>query len=126
VNTRIEWLSLVCALALLLFIVELIRKRRLREEYALLWIAATLSIAVMSKARGILHYAAQLAGVYYPPMMLFLAAGFFGMVLAIHYSLVISRLSAENRLLAQDVGLLKLEMDELKRNVALRSRPGLE
>lgn len=122
-NTRIEWLCLVGALSLLLFVVELVRKRRLREEYALLWILAAISMAVMSKARWLLHAAAQLAGVYYPPMMLLLAAGFFGMLLAIHYSLVISRLSAENRLLAQDVGLLKLELDELKRSMSSGAKP---
>lgn len=122
-NTRIEWLCLLTAVGLLAFIVELIRKRRLREEYALLWIAATLCIAVMSKARWLLHWAAQVAGVYYPPMILLLVAGFFGMLLAIHYSLVISRLAAENRLLAQDVGLLRLEVTELKRALEPRGKP---
>jgi hypothetical protein len=112
--TRTEWVCLVGGVALLVLIVELIRKRRLKEEYALLWIAASFSILFLSMERTLLHRVAEIIGVYYPPMVLPLIAGFFGMLLAIHYSLVISRLSGENRLLAQDVALMKLELEELK------------
>lgn len=115
--TRAEGFCLACGVALLVGIVELIRKRRLKEEYALLWIAAAVSVIGMSMTRTLLHRVAQLVGVYYPPTVLALIAGFFGLVLAIHYSLVISRLSGENRLLAQDVALLKLEVEELRRHV---------
>ena len=115
--TRTEILCLCGGVAMLMFIVELIRKRRLREEYALLWIAATLSILVLAIQRKLLWGVAALLGVYYPPMVLPLLAGFFGMLLAIHYSLVISRLSGENRLLAQDVALLRLEVDELRKKL---------
>ena len=112
--TRTEWLCLAGGLALLIGIVELIRKRRLREEYALLWIAASISVVVLALSRPLLWAVAAAVGVYYPPMVLPLIAGFFGMLLAIHFSLVISRLSSENRLLAQDVALMKLELAELK------------
>ena len=112
--TRTEVFCLTGGVFLLVFIVELIRKRRLKEEYALLWIAAAFSVIVLSLARGLLHGVAHAIGVYYPPMVLSLIAGFFGMLLAIHFSLVISRLSGENRLLAQDVALMKLELEELR------------
>jgi hypothetical protein len=112
--TRTEAFCLAGGIGLLMFIVELIRKRRLKEEYALLWIAAAFSVIVLSLARGVLHAVAHAIGVYYPPMVLSLIAGFFGMLLAIHFSLVISRLSGENRLLAQDVALMKLELEELR------------
>lgn len=115
--TRAEVFCLTCGVALLVLIVELIRKRRLKEEYALLWIAAAISVIGMSCTRTLLHRAANLVGIYYPPMVLALVAGFFGMLLAVHYSLVISRLSGENRLLAQDVALLRLELAELRRQV---------
>lgn len=120
--TRTEWFCLLGGVALLLVIVELIRKRRLREEYALLWIAATASVIVLALERTLLHRIAALLGIYYPPMVLPVIAGFFGMLLAIHFSLVISRLASENRLLAQDVALLKLALEELKRQVEPKDR----
>lgn len=113
--TRAELFCLVGGVALLTMIVELIRKRRLKEEYALLWIFAAIAVMVLSFERTILHRSAKLLGIYYPPVLLAIVAGFFGLLLAIHYSLVISRLSGENRVLAQDVALLKLELAELKR-----------
>lgn len=113
--TRAELFCLMGGVGLLVMIVELIRKRRLKEEYALLWIFAALGVMVLSFERRLLHSSAKLLGIYYPPVLLAILAGFFGMLLAIHYSLVISRLSGENRALAQDVALLKHELAELKR-----------
>lgn len=114
-NPRIEWIGLAIGLVCLALIVELIRKRRLREEYALLWIAATLAIIGLSMQREILHKLAELMGVAYPPMVLPMIAGIFGLLLAVHFSLVISRLSGENKTLAQDVALLRLEVAELRK-----------
>ena len=119
--TRAEFFCLLGGVTLLVMIVELIRKRRLKEEYALLWIAAAVSVIGLSLTRTLLHRVALLIGIYYPPMVLALIAGFFGILLAIHYSLVISRLSGENRLLAQDVALMKLELEELRRQVPRRT-----
>lgn len=113
--TRAEEFCLAGGVTLLVLIVELIRKRRLKEEYALLWIGAAFGVMSMSVTRSLLHVTARFLGIYYPPVLYAVVAGFFGLLLAIHYSLVISKLSGENRVLAQDVALLKLELSELKR-----------
>jgi hypothetical protein len=114
-SSRIEWLALACGVVILAVLLELVRRRKLREEYALLWIGASCAIIVVAPQRWLLHELAAAAGVHYPPMVLPLLAGFFGVLLAIHFSLVISRLAAENRILAQDLGLLRLEVAELAR-----------
>jgi hypothetical protein len=122
-KTGIEWLCIFAGVGFLMFLVHLIRERRLREEYALLWLLASASIIGMAMERRILHAVARALGVYYPPIVLAVVAGFFGMLLSIHFSLVISRLSDQNRVLAQEVALLKLELEGLKRQACEAKEP---
>ncbi|MBI4862115.1 MAG: DUF2304 domain-containing protein [Candidatus Riflebacteria bacterium] len=123
-KSRIEWMTLAVGVGVLLFVLELVRKRRLKEEYSLLWIGASLVILGLSLNRPALDWLSRLLGIYYPPMALFVCGAFFALVLAIHFSLVISRLSGESRTLAQEVGLLRLEVRELKERLAGRSGRG--
>lgn len=120
-GSRIEVLAFAVSLATLVLIFELIRKRVLREEYALLWLSAGLFIMVLSLWRGLLDRLASWVGIYYPPAALFVVAGLFGFFLSIHFSLVLSRLSDQTRSLAQEVALLR---DELSRTEGAEGRPG--
>ena len=109
---RVSIVAAVAALVLLFVIFELIRSRRLQERYALLWLltgAVAFVLAVWRQALGILS---ETLGVSYPPSMLFLATGFFVLVLLLHYSTVISRLSDQNRILAQRLALLEGRVGE--------------
>lgn len=112
IRTRIEILALIIGLVVLGGVFELVRRRRLREEYSILWLAASLTIVGLALHRGGLDTLSQLMGIYYPPMVLVVLAGFFGLLLAIHFSLVISRLSSENRTLAQEFALLRREVEQ--------------
>jgi len=102
--------SLAAALAagvLLLVVLELIRSRRLQERYALLWLLTGIVIFVLAVWRGLLSNIADLVGIAYPPSALFILASFFILVVLLHYSTVISKLSDENRILAQRLALLE-------------------
>jgi hypothetical protein len=111
----------IASVALLAVIIELIRSRRLRERYALLWLVTGLVLLVLSLWRDGLNTIAGWAGVTgYPPAVLFALGLLFVIVVLLHYSTVISRLSDQNTILAQRIALLEAELGER----ATSSSPG--
>ena len=109
---RVSIAAALAAGTLLLVIFELIRSRRLQERYALLWLLTGVVIFVLAVWRGLLGSIADLVGIAYPPSALFILAAFFVLVVLLHYSTVISKLSDENRILAQRLALLEHRLDE--------------
>ena len=109
---RVTIAASVAAILLLAVIFELIRSRRLQERYALLWLLTGTVALVLAVWRQGLGKLSDVLGVSYPPSMLFLATGVFVIMLLLHYSTVISRLSDQNRLLAQRLALLEGRVDE--------------
>jgi hypothetical protein len=105
---RISIFATVASLLLLLVVFELIRSRRLRERYALLWLATGVVLLVLSAWRGGLNTIAGWVGVTtYPPAVLFAVAALFILLVLLHYSTVISKLSDQTTILAQRVALLE-------------------
>jgi hypothetical protein len=105
---KVSIAAAIGSLLLLLVVFELIRSRRLRERYALLWLLTGVVLLVLSVWRGGLNTIAGWAGVEtYPPAILFAVASFFVLAVLLHYSTVISKLSDQNSLLAQRVALLE-------------------
>jgi hypothetical protein len=106
---RVSVVAALVSFALLLVVLELIRSRRLRERYALLWLLTAAVLLVLSLWRGGLDTIAGVAGISYAPSALFAVACVFVVVVLLHYSTVISRLSDENAILAQRLALLEAE-----------------
>ena len=101
---------------LLVIVFELIRSRRLRERYALLWLLTGAVMMALSLWRDGLNTIAGWAGVEtYPPAVLFAVAALFVIVVLLHYSTVISRLADQNTILAQRLALLERELEEAQR-----------
>ncbi|HWE82565.1 MAG TPA: DUF2304 domain-containing protein [Gaiellaceae bacterium] len=101
------------AIILLLVVFELIRTRRLRERYALLWLATGLVLVALSAWRGGLNTIARWFGVStYPPAVLFAVGLLFVILVLLHYSTVISRLADQNTILAQRLALLESRLSE--------------
>ena len=102
------------ASAVLLFVVfELIRTRRLREQYALLWLLTGVVLLVLSVWRDGLNTIAGWFGIEtYPPAILFAVGALFVLVVLLHYSTVISKLADQNTILAQKLALLEEELQE--------------
>jgi cell division protein FtsW (lipid II flippase) len=99
------------SLLLLLVVFELIRSRRLRERYALLWLLTGLVLLALSAWRGGLNTMAGWLGVEtYPPAVLFAVAVLFVLAVLLHYATVLSRVSDQNVILAQRLALLELEL----------------
>jgi hypothetical protein len=113
---RISIAAAIASVLLILIVLELIRGRRLKERYALLWLATGLVLLVLSAWRGGLNTIAGWLGVSgYPPAILFAAAIMFVIAVLLHYSTVLSRLTDDNVLLAQEVALLRARLDALER-----------
>jgi hypothetical protein len=110
--TRVSIFAAIGALAVLGIIFELIRQRKLQERYALLWLGTGLIIFVLAVWQGGLNRLADLVGIAYPPSALFVLASLFILIVLLHYSTVISRLSEQNVILAQRVALLENELEE--------------
>ena len=109
----------IAAVLFILVILELIRSRRLRERYALLWLVAGVTLLVLSLWRGSVNTIAGWVGIQtYPPAVLFAVAVLFILLVLLHYSTVVSKLADQNTILAQRLALLEQQQRE-----AARPRP---
>jgi hypothetical protein len=106
-DLRIQLLAIVASAGLLLFVLELVRRKAFMERYALLWLLAAIVMLGLSIWKGALEQIAQLVGIAYPPNALFLIGFGFVLVLLLHFSLAVSRLSDQTKVLAQRLGLVE-------------------
>jgi hypothetical protein len=106
----LKLLAVIGSGLLLIVVVELIRRGRLKEKYSLLWLLAGAVLLVFSSSRDILEFISHALGIFYPPSFLFLLAFFFLLLITLHFSVVISGLSEKNKHLAQEIALLKHEV----------------
>ena len=125
-SDRVTIFGFVMALALLLFVLELVRRRRLREELALLWLATALVVMVLSLSRAALDRLAELLGIFTPTSALFLIAILFVLFMLLHVCTLLSRLMQENKALAQRLALLQREQEDLAGAVVVAAERGSE
>ena len=108
---RITILAVGASALLLLYILEMVRRRKLRTEYSILWLFGSMVILVLSVKKEWLDWASQAVGIYYPPSFLFLVGMLFILFILIHFSITISKLYQMNKKMAQELGLLKQELN---------------
>jgi hypothetical protein len=107
----LDILAITASLIVMVFVVEAIRRSSLNARYALLWLGAGAALLLFSLYRPLLHWAAGLLGIGYPPSLLFGLAFLFVLLIMLHYSLVISSHRDSIRRLAQTVALLRREIE---------------
>ncbi len=107
-DQRLEVIALAVVVCGLIF--ELVRRKRLMERYAILWLFAGATILVLAVWQGLLTQLSHAVGIYYPPSALFAIAFVFVLAMLVHFSITLSRLSDQNKVLAQRVGLLQHEL----------------
>ena len=108
-GTRVQIFAIAGSALLFFFVLELVRRRRLGEPYAILWLVASAVLLVLSVWDDLLSSLADLVGIQTPANALFVVGFGFVLVLLLSFSSVISRLSRENKLLAQEVARLSEE-----------------
>jgi hypothetical protein len=99
----------ITSVVILGFILELVRRRRLNEEYAWLWILTSVAMVVLVCWYGLLEQISHFIGVVTVTTTLFLFAVLFLLVISVHYSTVISRLTQQVRRLTQELAILEAE-----------------
>ena len=109
---RVEVIAV--AVAICAVILELVRRKRLMERYALLWLATGATLLVLALWKGLLTKLAHAAGIHYLPSALFAVAFLFVLVMLVHSSMTVSRLSEQGTILAQRLALLQERLERLQ------------
>jgi len=107
-------LAIIGTVIFLVFVIDLVRRRRLVERYALLWIAAAIILVIFAAWEGALEAVADALGIISPPNALFLIGLGTVFVLALHFSVAFSRLSEETKILAQEIARLDREQRRIR------------
>ncbi|HEU4974697.1 MAG TPA: DUF2304 domain-containing protein [Baekduia sp.] len=111
---RIQLVSVLVAAILLLGVLELVRRRRLLERYAIGWLtAAFITLAFALWSNGLSWLAGKLGIIYAPNALFFMALGFI-VLLLLHFSAAVSRLTDQSKILAQRLALLESRLGELE------------
>ena len=106
-ETRIQIVAIVATAGLFVVLLELVRRRRMLERYAILWLFCAVALLGLSVWKGLLNELAHAVGIFYAPSALFVVAFGFVLVLLLHFSVAVSRLADQNKVLAQRVALLE-------------------
>ena len=107
---RIQYLAIAGSILLLGLIAELTRKHRIRVQYSILWFALGLAFLTVSVWRQGLELFARAVGVAYAPAAIFLVLIIGVFAILIHFSVVVSRLTEQNRVLAQELAVIKAQL----------------
>ena len=113
VNPRLQGAAILASSVLLIGIIQLVRRERLKEGYAILWLGVALVLIIFSLWADLLQVAAMFLGVAYAPAMWFLLVTGGLVVLSLHFSLLLCRYDRRIRALAQEHALLKQAIDKL-------------
>ncbi len=108
-------LGVIGSAVVLVALFELLRRQRLREKYAVLWFSVPLGVLTVAIFPGLLTGMADLIGVELPVNLLFFLASLFLLVLSLQHSYELGRLEEKTRVLAEEVGLLRLELELVRR-----------
>jgi len=108
---KIQIIAISVSLLFLLYIIRLIIKGKLREEYSIVWIVCTIVLIVFSFWRNGLEIIANTLGVYEAPNLVFTGAIFAILIYLLHLSIVVSKLHSQNKQLAQEIALLKNKIE---------------
>ncbi|MGE3620334.1 MAG: DUF2304 domain-containing protein [Acidimicrobiia bacterium] len=108
---RAHLLLVVLTFGALAFVIHLLRSGRLRARFAMLWATVGVGLVVLAAFPGLLDWTAEKAGIAYPPAVFLLASTAFLFVLAVQFSWELSRLEDRTRVLAEEVALLKRQVE---------------
>jgi carbon starvation protein CstA len=111
---RNRMVALIVSVGMLLLIIELVRRRKLREEYSWLWLLTVSTILLLTVWFDLLKWITSLIGAMIPSSTIFMLAFLFLIFISLHFSVVISKLTNRNIELAQRYALLELELNDLK------------
>ncbi|MBK5226338.1 MAG: DUF2304 domain-containing protein [Thermoleophilia bacterium] len=104
--SKVQIFSLVVSIISALVIFQLIRKKKLKEQYSLLWFLTVVVMLVLALWEGLLYRISSLLGIAVPSNALFMLALLFMFFMSLHFSMLVSRLTDQTKMLAQRLALL--------------------
>jgi hypothetical protein len=113
----IQIVAVSVSAGLLLLVLELVRRRKLTEEYSVLWVLCGVALFVLSIWRDGLHLAARALGIFYPPAFLILVLIFFVFVVSLSFSVVVSRQRQQIESMLEDLALVDRDLRELRSRI---------
>jgi len=119
---RIQIVSLAVSVLLLLVVLELVRRKKLTEEYSFLWILSALALLAVSVKRQVIDTTARWLGVYYPPIILVLLLILMVFVATLCFSVIVSRQRRQIERLIEETAILSAELRELRKKQSVTER----
>lgn len=107
--------SIGLSFSLLILIFELVRRKRLKEKYAFLWIIIGLTILLFALFENLLSWITHIFGVQFPINAMLFFGIFFILLMNLHFSITISNLNEQNKKIAQKLALLETELKNFLR-----------
>ena len=107
--------AILASILIMALVVELVRRRKLREEYSWLWLVTGALIILLVVWYDFLVFITHLIGAIAPTTTLFIFGLLFLMVISLHYSIQISKLSSQVKEMAQELTLLKGQIEDAMR-----------
>jgi hypothetical protein len=117
-DSKLQIVAILGAVVLLLVVLEMVRRRRLMERYALLWMFSSLVILGLAVWGDALNVLARALGVASPPNALFFIAVAFILLLLLHFSAAMSRMADQTKVLAQRQAMLEERLRRYERQAA--------
>lgn len=118
--SRTQVISAVAAVALALYVLDLVRRRRLSEEYSLLWVVSTAVIAVLGFSTPVLNWTYRVLGMYGAASVAYSFGIVFTIAVLLYLSVKLSRLGFENHELVRQLALLRHDFEALEAKVRER------
>lgn len=119
----VHLIAILAALATIAAIIQLSLRRQLREKYALVWLTVGVVTAVFAISPGLFNHLAHSIGVKNPPDLLTVLASLFLLVVCVQFSWELGRMEDKSRLLAEEVALLRNELERLRKKQESSPRP---
>ena len=115
IASRLAVVSIVAAVAAMVLVFELLRRRRLREKYAAIWVVIALGTVVVAVFPQILRWLADLVGIQTPSNLLFFGSLIVLFAVSLQLSREVGLLEEQSRRLAEEIGTLRMRVDALEK-----------
>ena len=115
IASRLAIVSIITAVAALILVFELLRRRRLREKYAVIWVVIALGTLIVAAFPQLLRWVADLVGIQTPSNLLFFGSLIVLFAVSLQLSREVGLLEEQSRRLAEEVGTLTMRVDALEK-----------
>ena len=112
--SRTQLITALAAVGLALYVLDLVRRRRLSEEYSFLWVVASVVVAILGFSTPLLRAITHALGILYEGSTVFLFGLAFATAMLLHVSIKLSRLGQENHALTRELALVRYDLEQLR------------